>query len=71
MEPSKPEFSAVTNIKKAATFLATSAVAWLSAHYGMDLSAGQEAALAGLIGGALTSLRNWVKFRWPGRFGFL
>ena len=72
------EFSLVKNVKKGVVYVATAAVsagaAWLAAK-GFTLTPEQQSvlilALSGAIGTGLTMVRNWMKVRWPGTFGWL
>lgn len=72
------KFSIVKNVKKGVIYVSTYAVglgsAWLAAR-GFDLTPDQQAVaitvVAGAIGTGLTMVRNWLKVRWPERFGWL
>jgi len=72
------DFDITKNVKKGVVHLATYAVglgsAWLAAK-GFTLTPDQQlvlvAALTGAISSGLTMARNWLKVRWPARFGWL
>lgn len=76
--PPAVEYSFLVTVKKGIVHVSTYAVSlgasWLAAK-GFTLTPEQQSilvlALTGAIGTGLTMFRNWLKVKWPEKFGWM